>query len=103
MAEFVKVARREEVAEGTGRCVEIGERRIGLFNLDGEIYAIDDTCTHAQASLCEGVVSGDEVACPLHGATFAIRTGEVTGPPADEDVRTYPVRIENDEVWVEVG
>ena len=59
-------------------------------------------CTHAEASLCGGPVHDGQVACPLHFATFDIRTGKCTGPPADEDLRTYAVRINGEDVEVEV-
>ena len=99
---YRKVAKLNDVPEQAGLCVEVDGHRIGLFNLHGEIFAIDDRCTHAEASLCEGMVQGDEVVCPLHMATFDIKTGACTGPPADEDLRSYPVRIEGDDIEVEV-
>ena len=102
MAEYVKVAKLSAIPEQSATCVEAGGHRIGLFNLAGEIFAIDDRCTHAEASLCEGMIQGDEVVCPLHMATFDIKTGQVTGPPAAEDVRSYPVRIVDDDIEVEV-
>jgi nitrite reductase/ring-hydroxylating ferredoxin subunit len=103
MNEFVPAARLSDLVPGVPRCVVLSGRRIGLVNLEGTIHAFDDTCTHAQASLCEGVMAGGEIVCPLHGATFDVRTGRVTGPPADEDIATYEVRIRGDEVEVKVG
>ena len=102
MPEFIKVAKLTDIAAGKGLCVDVNGKKIGLFNLAGEVFAIDDICTHAHASLSEGDVSGDEIACPLHFATFNIRTGECTAPPADEDVATYPVRVVGDDIEVEV-
>lgn len=96
MAEFVKVAKLADIAPESARCVEVDGRKIGLFNLGGVIHAIDDICTHAQASLSEGEISGTEVACPLHFATFDLETGACTGPPADDDVATYEVRVTDD-------
>ncbi len=100
MSEFVTVAKVTEIPQGEGRCFDVGGSKVGVFNLGGEYHAIDDICTHAHASLSEGDVSGDEVACPLHFATFNIRTGACLSPPADEDVRTYQVRIEGDDIQV---
>jgi len=96
MAEFVKVARLADIAPETAKCVEVGGRKIGLFNLAGVIHAIDDTCPHAHASLSEGDIAGTEVTCPLHYATFDLETGACTGPPAEEDVATYAVRVTDD-------
>jgi len=102
MGEFVKVANMADVPAGGCLRVDVGSEAIGLFNVDGEVYAISDTCTHAEASLCEGDIEGDEVLCPLHFASFNIRTGECTGPPADEDLKTYPIRIVDEMIEVEV-
>lgn len=103
MGEFIKVAKLHDIPETKGLCVDVKGRKIGLFRIDGAIHAIDDICTHAHASLSEGEVSGEEVACPLHFATFNIRTGECTAPPASEDVKTYPVRVKGEDVEIEVG
>ena len=103
MPEFIKVAKITDIAEGKGLCVDVNGKKIGLFNLAGEVFAIDDICTHAHASLSEGDVSGDEITCPLHFASFNIRSGECTGPPADEDVATYPVRVMGDDIEIEIS
>ncbi len=102
MSEFVKVARTSDVPDGGATCVEVGGHRIALFNLGGEFYATDDTCTHAEASLSEGEVVGDEVMCPLHFATFRIQTGEVLSPPADDDLQTYEVRVDGEDVLIRI-
>lgn len=102
MSEFISVARVSEIPQGSMRCVEIGEHRIVLINLGGDFHALDDCCTHAHASLSEGEISGSEIVCPLHFATFDICTGRCTGPPADEDVRRYETRVVGDEVRVRI-
>jgi len=102
MGEFVKVARLSQIPERTARSVEVRGTRIALFNLGGEVFAIADTCTHAEASLSEGSISGEEIVCPLHYATFHIKTGLCTGPPADDDVRSYTVRVSGDDVEIEI-
>jgi 3-phenylpropionate/trans-cinnamate dioxygenase ferredoxin subunit len=100
MADFVKVAQVAEVAPGTGKYVEAGGQQIALFNCAGTFYAVDDTCTHAEASLSEGYLEGTEIECPLHGARFDLRTGEATWSPAFVPVATYEVRVEDDDVLV---
>ena len=102
MPQFVSVAKVSDIPDQSAKCVEVNDRRICVVNLAGTFYAVDDTCTHAEASLCEGEVTGDEIMCPLHMATFNIRTGEVTGPPADEDLVTYAVQIEGENIQIEV-
>jgi len=67
---------------------------IAVYNLDGIFFATDDTCTHGEASLSEGIIDDDQVICPYHAGTFDIATGEATGTPCIVAVRTYPLLIE---------
>lgn len=70
---------------------------------DGTVHAIDDACTHEGTSLSEqGAIEGQEVECLMHGSTFDLRTGAVTGPPATTSTRAYPVVIEHDRVSIEL-
>jgi 3-phenylpropionate/trans-cinnamate dioxygenase ferredoxin component len=101
MSEFVKVARVADIPPGQGRLVEAGGRFLALFNVAGTFYAVDDTCTHAEASLAEGFLEGTEVECPLHGARFDLRTGAAVWSPAFVPVATYAVRVEGDDVLVD--
>lgn len=94
------VARAGELAPGQMKCVRVGARRILVANVDGRFYATDDTCTHEDASLSGGALRGELVRCPLHGSRFSVRTGEVQEEPAEEDLRTYRVRVENGTVFV---
>ena len=103
MGRFVKVARKSQLPENDGTYVEVdGGHRIALFNLGGEIYALDNDCTHVGGPLSQGRVEKDEVECPWHGSRFDIRTGEVKLFPAREDVATYKVRVTGDDVEVEI-
>ncbi len=61
---------------------------------DGELFAIDDTCTHQDASLADGWLEGDEIECPLHASRFSLRTGHVDAPPAKRPVRTHEVSVD---------
>jgi len=100
MSRFFMAARVGDVSPGGMKRVDIGDRRILLANVGGQLYAVDDTCTHEDASLAGGVLRGEWVKCPLHGSRFNVRTGEVVEEPASERLATYPVRIEADEVWI---
>ena len=75
---------------------------VAVFHVDGEYFAIADTCTHGQSSLAEGFLDGAEVECSWHFAKFCLRTGRALTLPATEGVTTYPVRVEDDIVFVEV-
>ncbi|WP_410599589.1 bifunctional 3-phenylpropionate/cinnamic acid dioxygenase ferredoxin subunit [Amycolatopsis sp. lyj-90] len=77
-----------------------GQAAIAVFNVDGEFYAIDDTCTHQDASLSDGWVEGCAVECPLHAACFDLRTGRPSGPPARKPVRTHEVVLVDGWVYV---
>jgi 3-phenylpropionate/trans-cinnamate dioxygenase ferredoxin subunit len=84
-----------------GEAVRVeAEVPIAVFNVEGAFYAIDDTCTHQDASLADGWLEGCAVECPLHASCFDLRTGEPTGPPAKKPVRTHKVVVEDGQVYV---
>ena len=76
---------------------------VAVFNVDGVLYAIDDTCTHQDASLADGWVEDCAVECPLHASCFDLRTGKVSGPPAKFPVRTHRVVVQDGMVYDELG
>ena len=102
MADFVKVAKTNEIEPGQARLVDVQGKRIALFNVDGTFFALDNTYTHRGGPLAEGEISGHEVTCPWHGARFDVRTGEVVGPPAQRAVVRYGVRVTGTDVEVEL-
>ena len=102
MTQTVKVLQTSDLAPGQGKTVDVEGQSIALFNVDGTFYAIDNTCTHKGGPLGEGELNGDIVTCPWHAAEFNVKTGEVTDPPADEGVRSFPVKVEGDDVLVEL-
>ncbi len=100
---FQKVAVKSEIGNGEIKRVEVGNHKIALINLNGTIFALSDVCNHAGCLLSEeGQVEGEEVECLCHGSKFDIRTGEVTAGPAFEPQKTYEVKVEGDNVFVEV-
>ncbi len=102
MDNFIKVATRDEIPAGGSKLVEVGQTQVALFNLEGELYALENVCTHDDGPLVDGdVVNGCEVICPRHGARFDIRTGEAKGFPAFMPTNTYQVREENGDVYME--
>ena len=85
-----------QVPRGESRCFEIRGRRIAVFHLEGGgVRAIDDLCSHAEASLAAGEVEGECVVCPWHGAKFSLETGEALTAPATEPVRAYDVLVDS--------
>lgn len=102
MAESHKVAKTSEIPEDEGKKVVIGDKHIAIFNVGGEFLATDDICTHAYASLSEGFVEDGIVECPLHAGCFEIKTGKAQGTPVTEDIATYPVKIDGEDIYVEV-
>ena len=101
MGSFHKVAETKDLSPGQVMAVEVGGNRIALFNVDGTIYAIDDTCTHEGGPLSEGELEGTTVICPWHGANFDVCTGKNLTPPAPDEVSSYNVRVEGNDIQVE--
>jgi nitrite reductase/ring-hydroxylating ferredoxin subunit len=95
-----RVVDASAIAEDRPYGATIGDRKIGIFRVDGELHAIDNVCTHAFALLTNGFQEGCLVECPLHAGFFDIRTGKAQGTPVERDVATYPVKIEDG--WVHV-
>ena len=100
---FVTVAHVADLNPGEMMYVEVGDEPVCLINLDGEYHALNDVCTHQDASLSDGTIDGDEIECPLHGGAFNIRTGEPTSFPVVVPIETYRVRIVGDEVQVSLA
>ena len=97
---FVTMARAGEIAVGGVKISRIDDTMVALFHLDDGYWAIEDVCTHDGGQLTGGVVEGEEIVCPRHGARFCIRTGEALTAPAYEPVATLPVRVENGVIQV---
>ena len=101
---FDKAIAYSELDEGSILAVRINGERIALYKIDGEVYATSEMCSHSDCSLEDfgKIVGNDQVECICHGARFRIKTGEVTRLPAEVPLKTYFVKIDNDEVWVGV-
>jgi 3-phenylpropionate/trans-cinnamate dioxygenase ferredoxin subunit len=97
---WLKAALVGEIPAGRVKLLENGDQRIAVCNVEGQIYAIEDVCTHDGGPLDQGELDGNEIECPRHGARFDVRTGEATLMPAVMPVQTYAVKIEGDEVLV---
>ncbi len=80
----------------------IGDEEIALYNVDGDIYATSNTCTHAFASMADGFQENGEIECPLHEGRFDIKTGKMLCAPLVEDLKTYEVKVEDGAVFVKI-
>ncbi|HEB82951.1 MAG TPA: non-heme iron oxygenase ferredoxin subunit [Gammaproteobacteria bacterium] len=97
---FVHLASLKDLQTRKLICVKTDTYRILLALAEGKVYAVDDMCTHEDASLSKGSLHGDCVKCPLHGSRFRLASGEALDEPAEEALNTYDVRIEGDAILV---
>jgi nitrite reductase/ring-hydroxylating ferredoxin subunit len=102
MADFVEVAALHQIKPGSSLLVQVARQSVALFNVEGQIYAINDSCAHAGASLAAGKIDGKVVTCRAHGLKFDITTGYAGGAPGF-GVASYPVKIIDEKVLVSVS
>ncbi|WP_019428646.1 non-heme iron oxygenase ferredoxin subunit [Limnohabitans sp. Rim47] len=101
MNNWIDVAAEADLFEGAGITVTPEGQDIAIFKLeDGGVHAINNLCSHGNAKLCDGFVEGHRVECPFHQALFDVRDGTVSCGPATEPVKSWPVKIENGRVFL---
>ena len=98
----IKIGLASEVAPGQGKTVNVEGISIALFNVGGNFHAIDNACTHVGGSLGDGTLDGTVVTCPLHRAQFDVTTGEVKAAPASSNVKTYAVKVDGENLVVDL-
>jgi len=97
---WIDVGAAQDLPPGTMQRYESEGQRILIANVDGTPFAVDDTCTHEDASLYMGALQGDKVKCPLHGSRFCLRDGRALDEPAEIDLVCYPARFQNSRVEI---
>ena len=102
MADYQRACAAADVEDGSAIRVMIDGVPVAIVRSAGEVYAIHDVCSHANVALSEGEIEDQTIECWLHGSRFDLRTGKPSGPPATEPVRIYPVRVEGDDVLVDL-
>jgi nitrite reductase/ring-hydroxylating ferredoxin subunit len=102
MTDFLKVARVEDIAEGGTLPLEADGELICLAKVEGCIYAFTDNCTHISGPLNEGELEGHVLTCPWHGAQFDVRTGKALRGPARQDILIYPVKVEDNAIFIQL-
>jgi len=100
---YIKAAETTEIPAGKSKRIELEENTIAIFNVGGNFHAIQDTCNHMGAPLSDGNLKGCTVICPWHAAQFDVTSGKAVGGPARGDLRSYPIKIEGDEIHVDVS
>jgi nitrite reductase/ring-hydroxylating ferredoxin subunit len=100
MAACVRVASVGDVPPGEMMTVQVNGQPVVLANVDGTIYAFGGVCSHADGPLGRGKLLGDMVACPFHGGQFEVSSGKAVMPPATDDIPTFEVRIEGNDIQV---
>ena len=102
LSEWVKVCSTSDLKRGDMLDFDYEEKKILLANLNGKVYATDRICTHADADLATGILNEEGITCPLHLSTFDLATGIPQNLPAETPLKIYNVKIEQNEIYVEV-
>lgn len=99
---YVALCDVREVEPGSARRFNVGDRAVALFNVAGTFFATEDLCPHSGGPLCEGTLDGRRVICSWHYATFDLETGDSLDSISRHDLDTFPVRVQDGRVWIEI-
>jgi 3-phenylpropionate/trans-cinnamate dioxygenase ferredoxin component len=102
MSDYIAVAAEDELKPAQMKRVVVDGKRLLLCNSAGTLYCVDEMCSHEDYSLYLGCIQKGKIKCSLHGSYFDLATGAPTCEPADQPIRTYPLKIEAGQVWVRV-
>ncbi|WP_028222881.1 non-heme iron oxygenase ferredoxin subunit [Paraburkholderia oxyphila] len=100
--QWTRIIELVEVPADDVVAVQAGGKELAVYGVDGEVFATDNICTHGHARLCDGFLEGHEIECPLHQGRFDIRNGQAMCEPLTNGIQTYPVKIEDGGVFVEI-
>jgi naphthalene 1,2-dioxygenase system ferredoxin subunit len=100
---WIDISAADKLPEDDVIGVQAGGKDLALYYVEGQVYASDNLCTHGHARLCDGFLEGYQIECPLHQGKFDIRDGKPMCQPVVEAIRTYPVKIENGRVFIDLG
>jgi nitrite reductase/ring-hydroxylating ferredoxin subunit len=98
----VRICAQADIAPETVKAFEVGDRRLAVYKIGGKFYITDDECTHASASLADGILEGDVIECSLHFGAFHVPTGAVKAPPCSFALRTYKAVLQGNDVFVDL-
>jgi naphthalene 1,2-dioxygenase ferredoxin component len=100
--QWIDAASADALIEGDVIAVNVAGREVALYEVDGEVFATDNLCTHGAARMSDGFLEGRYIECPLHQGRFDVCTGKAMCAPLTEDIKTFPVRIENKRVMLKL-
>lgn len=101
MADYTFICTVNDIPNGSMKTYFVSGKHLALAHVDENFFAVDDVCTHSQCSLgSEGMLDDKTIVCACHGATFDVATGKVLTPPATQDLKSYPVKIDGESVSV---
>jgi naphthalene 1,2-dioxygenase system ferredoxin subunit len=100
--QWIDAASRQDVPQWDVVGIRVQGREIALYEVEGEVFATDNLCTHGQGRMSDGFLEGREIECPLHQGRFDVCTGKALCAPLTEDIRTYPVRVEAGRVFIHI-
>ena len=100
--EWQRVARLADLEPEYPTRIRLGDREVALCLVDGEVFAIDNVCSHAHALLSDGYLEGHALFCPLHGGGFDVRTGKVVAAPCTVDIAVVPTKVEDGEIFLKL-
>lgn len=103
MAQWIDICRSNDIEDMAGVGVNTPTDRIGVYRIGDAVFACEDICPHGQAYLSDGFLEGFEIECPLHHGRFDLRTGQATCPPVEGKIRTYPAKVVDGRVLVDIG
>ncbi|AWT54193.1 non-heme iron oxygenase ferredoxin subunit [Mycolicibacterium smegmatis] len=103
MPEWLEICDEDIVDDDDVVQLMTGGHRLAIYKINGTIYVTDDRCTHQEASLADGYLDGTTIECPRHQGVFDICTGKALGPPLETNLRTYPVKIDDGRVLIDVA
>jgi 3-phenylpropionate/trans-cinnamate dioxygenase ferredoxin component len=98
--EYVEIAPVSQLPDGERLFVDLGDKPIVIFNIAGQFFAIGDVCSHDDGPLGDGVIEGNHIVCPRHGAEFDVRSGKAVAMPAVIDIPAYPVQIREGNIFI---
>lgn len=101
--QWIDLMSKDDVFENEVISAQINGKDLAIYDVNGEVFATDNICSHGNARLCEGFLEGHEIECPHHQGRFDIRNGKALCAPLTDDIKTYPIKIEDNRVFIDLS